>query len=317
MGNGSNDYKNNSAQNSFKSSFIATFPHCRIEIYISMPNKNFQDYIIENENGLATLSDYAISPAVAFLKYVCWAKDAAKMTLNKFRSNKRNKRLYTKDAEDSIHIINAGLLAAIMGNFETFQKYLFASMFDYSIYLNNFNVESFIKKCKKATKASDGTTFEMDFARFSAYRDTPVAVGIILSNQLKNWQAPTIVNDYFKAFALKDSQGRALEIYSNTTKEQLSVLWQMRHSIVHTASTITIPDSQKIPSLRAFGGKMITLDFQFISEVARKMHPIIKDATNHMSEVFKNNLKAETSTEVRQKIDKLFLVKSSCSVWLR
>ena len=97
-----------------------------------MPEKNFEDYIIEAEQKAVTLGDYAKSPAVAFLKYVVSAKDAANQCLNKFKTTARS-RTYTRDALDSIYIINAGLLASIMGNFETFQKYLFAGMFEYSI----------------------------------------------------------------------------------------------------------------------------------------------------------------------------------------
>lgn len=281
-----------------------------------MPARNFEDYIIEAENKAVTLSDYAKTPAVAFLKYVVSAKDAANQCLNKFKTTARS-RTYTRDALDSIYIINAGLLASVMGNFETFQKYLFAGMFEYSIYLNKFNVEKFLKSLKDAVKAEKSTKFEIDFVRIGAYRDTAVPVGLILANQLSNWQSPKVVNNFFRAFGLQNAAHHPVEIYSNDDKEKLAVLWQMRHSIVHTASTITLPDAQKVTSLNNFGGKVISLDRQFIYEVARKFHPIIKSATDNMRSIYVHNLKASTPTDIRMKVDDFFKVSSTCNIWLR
>lgn len=281
-----------------------------------MPAKNFEDYIIAAEHKAVTLEDYAKTPAVAFLKYVVSAKDAANQCLNKFKTVARS-RTYTKDALDSIYIINAGLLAAIMGNFETYQKYLFAGMFEYSIYLNKFDMEKFLKGLKESVKAEKSTKFEVDFVRIGAYRDTAVPVGLMLADQLSNWQSPSIVNKFFKSFGLENAAHHPIDIYSNDSKEKLSVLWQMRHSIVHTASTITLPDAQKVPSLNTFGGKVISLDRQFIYEVARKMHPIIKTATENVKSVYVHNLKPGTPAEIRNRVDDLFKVTSTCNVWFR
>lgn len=281
-----------------------------------MPARNFEDYIIEAEHKPITLEDYAKSPAVAFLRYVVSAKDAANQCLLKFRTTARA-RTYTRDALDSIHLINAGLLAAIMGNFETYQKYLFANMFEYSIYLNHFDLPNFLKGLKQAVKADKSTKFEVDFTRIAGYRDSKVSVGLVLADQLSNWQSPSIVNSFFKSYGLADVHGHKLEFYSNADKEKLSVLWQMRHSIVHTASTITLPDSQKVYLLSNFGGKVISLDNQFIYEVARKLHPVIKTATENMQNVYIHNLKTGIPADVLAKINDIFRVSSSCSVWLR
>ena len=91
----------------------------------------------------------------------------------------------------------------------------------------------------------------------------------------------------------------------------------MRHSIVHTASTITLPDSQKVSSLKRFGGKVISLDTQFIYEVARKMHPIIKSATENMHSVYVHNLSAGLPADLVTKINDVFKVSSTCNAWLR
>ena len=281
-----------------------------------MPAKNFEAYIIETEHKIITLDDYAKSPATAFLKFVVSAKDAANQCLLKFKTTSRS-RTYTHDALDSIYLINAGLLASIMGNFETFQKYLFANMFEYSVYLSKFDVKDFLKDLKKAVKADNSTKFEVDFVRVAGYRDSSVPVGLILADQLSNWQSPSIVNAFFRSFRLEDAAHHKVDIYSNDSKEKLSVLWQMRHSIVHTASTITLPDAQKVPSLNGLGGKVISLDRLFINEVARKLHPIIKSATDQMKSVYIHNLKPTTPAEIRLKIEELFKVSSTCSAWLR
>ena len=281
-----------------------------------MPARNFEDYIIEAEHKPITLEDYAKSPATAFLRYVVSAKDAANQCLLKFKTTARS-RTYTRDALDSIHMINAGLLAAIMGNFETFQKYLFANMFEYSIYLNHFELQKCLKSLKESVKAEKSTKFEVDFTRIAGYRDSKVSVGLVLADQLSNWQSPSIVNSFFKSYGLADVHGHKLEFYSNDDKEKLSVLWQMRHSIVHTASTITLPDSQKVTSLNRFGGKVISLDTQFIYEVARKLHPIIMSATENMKNVYIHNLSTGTPTDILTKINEVFKVSSTCNAWLR
>lgn len=278
--------------------------------------RNFEDYIIEAEHRVITLEDYASTPASAFLKYIVSAKDAANQCLNKFKTSARS-RTYTRDALDSIYLINAGLLASIMGNFETYQKYLFAGMFEYSIYLKKFDVDRFLKQLKTTEKAEKSTKFEIDFVRIGAYRDSAVPVGLILAEHLSNWQSPTVVNNFFKAFGLENMSHHPVDIYSNEDKKKLSVLWQMRHSIVHTASTITLPDAQKVPSLNSYGGKVISLDRQFINEVARKLHPIIKAATNNMKSVYVHNLKLDTPADIRIRIGDLFKVSSTCSTWLR
>ena len=275
--------------------------------------KEFEDYLIENPHGVVPLSNYEKSPATAFLNFVCLAKDASIQCTSKFKNGRNS---YTQDALDSMYIINGGLLASIMGNFETFEKYMFAGMFELSVYLKKFNLEKFLKDIKKASKQDANTKFEMDFSRVAGYRDSKVSIGLLLGDQLKNWQSPTIVSSYFGAFNLKSSNGQPKTIFSNDDKERLSVLWQMRHSIVHTASTITLPDSQKIGKLSSFGGKVISLDKQFINEVARKFHPIIKDATSLLKDCFEYNLRSDLTSDVSNRVANLFEVSSPCSTWL-
>ena len=56
---------------------------------------------------------------------------------------------------------------------------------------------------------------------------------------------------------------------------------------------------------------------QFIYEVARKMHPIIKTAIERMRDVYVHNLSVGTPADVVTKINDVFKVSSTCNVWLR
>lgn len=268
--------------------------------------KQFCDYISASSNKRYSLKDYQTQPANAFLRYVVCAKDASVQCKNKFKL--LNKRTYTDDATESIQIINAGLLAAIMGNFETFQKYLFAGAFEYSIYLKDFKVEEFFRKLNDAQERNG---ISVDLVRIAAFRDNSIPVGLILADQLHHWHNPCKVDSYFHAF------DKTLSFYSNEDKKQLSILWQMRHSIVHSAGTITLPDAQKVESLNQFGGIQIALNVNFIYEVARKLHPVINGCVTRLRDKYLNRLKPGIQQNKKTEIEKFFEVKSSCSVWLR
>ena len=273
--------------------------------------KDFDKYILTTQKPIVRLEEYATMPATAFLHAIVSAKCAADLCLKSFKTTKRG--TYNVSASKSIQIINAGLLAYIMGNFETYEKYLFAQMFEYSVYLNKFDVEGFIKKLKEATKDN----IDISLVRFAGYRNNAHSVGLVIAENLKNWQSPRIVNKYFNAFSLTDKSNHTLAFFSNNDIQDLSILWQMRHSIVHTASTLTLPDSQKNEALKEYGGKSIVLDKGFIVEVVRKFHPIIKNATERMQEIYIHNVKSTILPEIKTKIDNIFVVKSSCNVWLR
>lgn len=275
------------------------------------PQKEFYEYIAESSTKGNSLVHYAESPATAFLKSVNEAKNASVACLRQFNKNKEGE--YTQPSLRSIQLINAGLLATIMGNFETFQKYLFAGVFEYSIYLRKFELKSFFTKINH----SNGSSANIDLERFAAFRDNHTAVGLILADNLKNWQSAHCVNSYFRAFGLRDVHNNQIDIISSDTRESLSVLWQMRHSIVHSASTISIPDAQKVSKLNGFGDKVIALEPQFITEVARKFHPIIKEITDNIGGMFKNNLRQNIPADLKQRIDNLFLVDTTYKAWLK
>jgi hypothetical protein len=105
-------------------------------------------------------------------------------------------------------------------------------------------------------------------------------------------------------------------LFSTDDIKKLKILWQLRHSIVHTGGTITLPDAQKVNELRSFGGHNIAFEKNFILEVSRKMHPIVKRATEGIGKAFKSSLIPNIVDSEKNRIDKLFEVKSSMNNWL-
>ena len=275
------------------------------------PRKEFQEYIKVTERPIVTLNLYRESPAIAFLHAAVEAKCAEEQCLNHFKIKKTAKS-YNQAANNAIQIINASLLAYVMSNFETYQKFFFAQLIEYSIYLNKFDIEGFFKRVNKDTH-----DITINLVGFAAYRENPHSVGLVIAENLKNWHNPETVNKYFNAFNLSDENGHKVSFYSHEEINDLFVLWQMRHSIVHNAGTITLPDSQKNKKLNEYGGKSIVLEEKFIIEVVRKMHRLIKEATERIRNVYVHNLSNSIPESTRQKVEKLFKVTSTCNAWLR
>lgn len=265
--------------------------------------KEFQDYLAASAAPNVPRREYEESPATAFLRYAVDAKDAAKRCQNWFP--KKTDGTFAKQSLSSLRHILAALLPAIMGHFETYERYLFAGVFDHSTLLKDFDVEAFFKALGKEH------TITIDPVRLSAYRGFGAPTGILLADNLVGWHNPERVGRYFKAFGFKT------DFFSNDDCRRLNVLWQLRHSIVHTGASITLPDAQKVPELGGFGDMPVIFEKNFILEVSRKLHPLVRDATARIKNAFIAQLVGSVTPEERKRIDKLFLVKSTTAVWLR
>lgn len=265
--------------------------------------KGFQEYLIKPMHKYDSHKHYLDSPATAFLKYAVDAKDAVNCCLNKFGKNADGS--FNKNALISLQHITTAMVPALMGHFETYQRYLFAGMFEHSSLLKGFNVEKFFKALRERS------SIQIDPIRLAAYRGYHASTGIILADTLTGWHNPIIVNTYFEAYALDQ------QLYSTNDREQLEILWQLRHSIVHTGGTITLPDAQKVKKLRKYANQQVAFDNQIISEIARKLHPLVRDATDRMKQGFESHLVSGITADQRRSLDTLFTVHSSVSVWLR
>ncbi|SOC55702.1 hypothetical protein SAMN05421509_105275 [Chromohalobacter canadensis] len=266
------------------------------------PQKEFHEYLAPpNRDKHVSHEEYLSSPATAVLKYSVEAKSAADLCIRRFKNDGEN---YSPDALDSLQHIVTAMLPAIMGHFETYQRYLFAGVFELSPYLRNFNDKEFFQKLGKQS------SFAIDPVRLAAYRGQgPSSIGVLLSDALPGWHAPGKVNSYFTCFGLN--------FFSDENCSRLSTLWQLRHSIVHTGGTLTLADSQKVSSLSAIGESQIAFENHFIYEVSRKLHKIVKESTNSLEAGFRSQMVANVNDAALRKIERLFEVGSSHSAWLR
>ncbi len=269
------------------------------------PVKEFHEYIQTGiKSKITSQKNYVESPATAFLKNVVEAKSSIELCVRQLP--KKNDGAYTQKSYDTLQYLSLAVLPTIMGHFETFERYLFAGIFDQSVFLKDFDVGQFEKQINKQGNVA------FDIVRLSAYRKVGAeSIGILLADSLFGWHNPARVNSLFNAFQLN------YELFSSDDCLKLDTLWQLRHSIVHTGCTLALPDAQKVKQLENLGGKQLSFENNFIFEVARKLHPIVKKTTEGIGQKFKNKLIDNISKNDRNKIDKLFNVKSSISVWLK
>lgn len=267
------------------------------------PQKEFHEYLTEPSNGHVGHEDYLTAPATAFLKYAIEAKCSVDLCIRYFP--KTGKGNYKKDAIDSLQHLVSAMLPSLMGHFETFERYLFAGMFDRSVYLQSFDPDQFFKKLSKPGDVV------FDPVRLAAHRKLGISsIGLLLADSLTGWHNPDTVNKIFDAFNLQR------QLFSSDHCAKLRVLWQLRHSIVHTGGTLTLADAQKVPELTKLGNSKVIFEKNFIFEVARKLHPLVRDSTNGIGTGFKNKLIKDLNTTVTKDIDDFFAVKSSISVWM-
>ena len=270
------------------------------------PPKEFQQYLTEKNKGSHVGHlDYLESPASAFLKYTIEAKSSLDLCVRHL-PKKNNSKVYKKNSLDTLQHLQTALLPAVMGHLETFQRYLFAGMFDHSIYLDAFDPDAFFKKIK------DYLNVGIDPVRLSAYRGIGVtSIGVLLADHLDGWHSPNKVNHFFECYGLNH------QFWSNDACEKLAVLWQLRHSIVHTGGTLTRADAQKVKPLEIYADRKIIFEQPFIYELSRKLHPIVKKATEGIGGKFKKGLKPDVDSDTVQKVTNLFKVRSSVPVWLQ
>lgn len=268
------------------------------------PVKEFHEYLTEASDSHVSHDDYLKSPATAFLKYTVEAKSAIDLCVRKLPRNSDG--MHSKDSRDSLQHLIVAMLPAIMSHFETFQKYLFAGMFDSSVFLRNFSVVDFFK----ALDRNSNKALCIDLERLSAYRGIgATSIGSLVADNLSGWHSPETVNRYFNAFKLNRC------FFSNTACSAINVLWQLRHSIVHTGGTLTLPDAQKVSELSSFGNRQLAFENNFIFEVCRKFHPIIKSATQGIGDAYLGNLVESITDPEKREIITFFEVKSSINVW--
>lgn len=268
------------------------------------PVKEFEKYLTDGSTCHVGHGEYISSPATAFLRHLVEAKTAIDLCVRTLP--KKNNGDFTKASEDTLQYLLVATLPSIMGHFETYQRYLFSGMFDLSVHLDGFDVTNFFKILENET------SINLNWNRLAAHRALGASsVGSLLADSIGSWHNPDKVNNYFSCFKLKFIP------FGNDDKKRLKTLWQLRHSIAHTGGSLTLADAQKVETLAGFGGRNISFETNFIFEVARKFHPLIKNATEGLGSKFKSQLVNNISLEAKNRVDDFFAVKSSIPVWLK
>lgn len=268
------------------------------------PVKEFEKYLTDGADCHVGHDEYVASPATAFLRYLVEAKSAIDLCVRNLP--RKGNGDFTQASEDSIHYLIVASLPGVMGHFETYQRYLFAGMFDLSVHLEKFDTGAFFKALAKETN------IELDWGRLAAHRASGAgSVGALLADSMSGWHSPEQVNKYFGCFRVN------FKPFGNNERGRLKTLWQLRHSIVHTGGTLTLADAQKVSALEGLGDRKIAFENNFIFEIARKLHPLIKASTEGLGNGFKERLVAGIAADDMARIDKFFEVKSSVAVWLR
>lgn len=262
-----------------------------------MPSKPFTSYLEDAPEGwIDAFELYQRSPPTAFLSEIVHLSDGINHCVRHFKRKKDGD--YTKDSQDSIHRLSAATLAAIMGHFEIFQKYLFAGLLEATRLIPTFDVAECCKKLERDARLS------IDVGRLTAYRGRPTPIGQVIADNLAGWHDPNKVNAHFKTIVPD------LQFYSNAQCEELRVLWQLRHSIVHTAGWLSDPDAQKVRELNALGGKPIVLGADFVLAVARRFHPMVVRAIGRLREKFLDLLPEDLEQSEQGEVNELFLVET-------
>jgi hypothetical protein len=271
-------------------------------------NKQVQDYLFSDTRpvvGHIPIEEFELHPATALLDYTLVVKDAIEKCKKSF-SKKANNHLTVESQVAIQNLINSAL-ASIMGYFEMYEKYLFAAMFEKSLYLNTFNENNFYKNTLGKTQ----NKVEIPFTQLTSYRNSNVTTGLIIANSLGNWHDPEKVNTYFQSFGFK------VTAFSNDDIRDLKVLWQLRHSIVHNGATITKADAQKVEELKTFGNRKIILSNKFIYDLSKSMHSMVFNVNSRLKHAFLMNMLATVTQDERDQVEKIFEVTSRNSFWLR
>ena len=267
-------------------------------------SKSVEDYLLVEERDATSLAAYLTCPAGAFLKYVCDAYDAFRYC--ELRFTKKNDGSYNKDSKESLNHISCSLLATVMGHFETYQKSLLAGLIDWSINIDAFKFDDF----RKSISRSGSLDFEVDLSRMLAQRGSPAHVGYVIADSMGGWHNPSKVNAYFQGLGIK---ANAL---SNEQVADLRVLWQIRHSIVHTGAYITAADSQKVERLSEWSDCPIIFNHFFYNWFSRKMHRITQDVNNRLHAACNAGLKASATQGAKDSLTRFLKVSSPKQVWL-
>ena len=256
------------------------------------PQKKPETYLTARAGTAFSLADYTAKPAVSFLTQVVEAKNSFDYCKRKFEVG----GALTPEAKDNLQQVTGPLFAATMGHFETFQKCFFAGLFDSTRLLENWSPESWMK--------SVGTGIDFSAARLMAYRGQGAQIGLLFADALRNWHSPEAVNSFYKCF------GSGCDLFDAHEVADLEVLWQIRHTLVHTGGWLTLPDAQKVKRLSGKGDSALAFNEKFMLAFTRLMHRVVKSAVGRIETKLRPRLRTDLDASEKQEFDDLVKVDS-------
>lgn len=259
---------------------------------VGAPQKKPETYLATRAGTAFSLADYTKKPAESFLTQVVEAKNSFDYSKRKFTT----KGQLSDEAKDNLQQITGPLFATTMGHFETFQKCLFAGLLDVTRLLENWSSDSLAQ--------SVGANVSLPAARLVAYRGQGAQIGLLFADSLSGWHSPGAVNGFFKCF------GSGSELFLSEQVKDLEVLWQIRHTLVHTGGWLSLPDAQKVKRLSKYGDGPLAFNELFMLAFTRLMHKTVKSSVERMEKMLRPRLRTDLDGSEQQEFDNLLDVSS-------
>lgn len=237
-------------------------------------------------------------PAAALLKRLSAQWDAINHCRNKFP--KKLSGELTKASANSPHVACSAVFATMMSEVETFQRVLYAGCFEFSAHIPAYDPKEALKKIDKK---------ELSPTILAGYRGASASVGRLLADSLTGWHNPASVNSFLHAFALR-------ELFDPIGVTDLTLMWQFRHSIVHTGGWITRPDSQKLAALTGLADRPIIVGFPFIDSATRRLYRTISNSVTAYGTAYIARLDPSTPATVWTTLTNLFDVAGPRPAWI-
>ena len=260
------------------------------------------DYLTEPVTDRVDYEDFLASPFRAFLHQSVHLFDAFNSCRRHFARKPVRKAEYTKDSVHSMQEIASPLLVALMSNLELLQRCVFAKLFDLSSPL--FSPDVLLQRLRQADIA-------IDMRHVVGYRGNEAAVGNIVADALTGWHDPSKVNEYLMGLL------NAGQFYPDDVAQEIRVLWQLRHSIVHTGGTLTVPDAQKVEELGPYAGRAIVFRYQAVDGIVRWFHRALNTVRDGFFPKVRARFKTGYEGHVKHDINTLFKLDSPRASWLK
>nr|WP_156889272.1 hypothetical protein [Halomonas sp. 1513] len=242
------------------------------------------------------------APAKTFLKETVEVVDAVNHCARTFTKKKNGE--FTKDSADSYQNVAISAFGLMMSHFERFQRYQFAELLNTMDFMDCVDDAQLAKELQKQG-------CELSLQRLLSGRGDPREPGQIVADAMPGWHNPERVNRYFSVIFPK------VAFYSKETVRELDLMWQLRHSIVHTAGVITREDAAKIPQLHGYADRRISLGTDFVPAVARRFHIMLKHSVGRLREEAKFSMEAAgVEEEIEAFLDSVVGIDSPRRSWL-